>query len=256
VASPDSGSAPAKDAYPGAGQGPDEGPSGNGPSGPSSDGGSARPDHAGPTLVDGGAPDAAGGPTGQDAGSAGTDGPPVSPPAPDFSAAGAPCRVAADCPLPGMRCDDEVNFGSAYGYCWKSCDDDTDCPGGSSCYLDLNGNRCLSDCASDADCRSGQSCTTKPSEWGPMYFCLPFCTSDADCPTAGQCDLYTGLCGGTSTWQKANGSPCESHVECRGDVCDIDGACTSPCDLARGAACPDGRTCQAGGGGPSMGLCK
>jgi hypothetical protein len=81
---------------------------------------------------------------------------------------GDPCTTRSDCG--DEICLTDVAFPG--GYCTETCKTDDDCPNGTVCGKDHQGNPvCLLACRENGDCRDGYGCFPSSTEDGPTV-CL------------------------------------------------------------------------------------
>jgi hypothetical protein len=145
---------------------------------------------------------------------------------------GASCTCNGDCA--SGSCYTEEDYGAPGGFCYHACTSDGDCTGGARC----SGEFCTPGCtAGGGECRVGWVCDG---------VCRPLCQADSDCSTYDTCDLYTGLCGLTTTGAGV-GAACASGDDCRSGYCNTggwtEGYCVSNCSVMA-QACPENAYCR------------
>jgi hypothetical protein len=164
-------------------------------------------------------------------------------------------RCTADTQCPGGFCFRETLHGWPDGLCTEDCSTNP-CQSGRCAELYGSEHHCVQECVTSDDCRPGYGC------FDPFYrgwtFCFPRCESDNHCPVTQQCNLYTGLCQGSSSGADT-GAQCATPSDCRSTVCwqnTSNGYCVTLCSLDSGV-CPGGAVCSNAMAGTTgdMGLC-
>ncbi len=156
-------------------------------------------------------------------------------------AVGSPCRDASDC-TEGVDtvCANEPESGFPAGYCYSSCNTQSDCPEGSVCMQTMFGGYCLKGCDPNGDgseCRPGYSCQDMAGD-GSIYACWPACTDDSQCVITGDCAVgdeygenYTGYCyAPPENCSDGVDNDFDSDADCDDDDCAGDAACGCPED--------------------------
>ncbi len=144
------------------------------------------------------------------------------------AAVGASCTNNAQCATGSCQ-----QFGFNDGYCTRSCQSAADCPAGSTCGSDPNGNGsniCLTICSAaggTSGCRAGYVCEKRTTLNGAAA-CVPGCNSVATCGTAPTCD-GRGFCCGAEGFACCEGQSCGGGLQCSSGYCvksPIGGSCT------------------------------
>ena len=155
---------------------------------------------------------------------------------PDFG----PCGCNDDC-SPGSYCATEGREGWPHGRCLYWCDPDLEdqCASGYYCRVSSPETAvCMQDCRSHDDCGDGYLCLRS------IRLCLNACETDEHCDH-GSCDLYSGMCRGTTTAGLPMGETCDDREECRSRQCMRIGSysqCTRVCEYSE-QRCPDDNVC-------------
>lgn len=192
----------------------------------------------------------------------------------------ADCTVDADCGDAKLRCQNKICEpvgdctmdsqcpankvcsippGAGEGKCAPFCQQDLDCPIGSTCQKQGDRYKCLPGCATNANCRLDQRCnqTSKQCE-GPTVGSARVCQATASCRTCELCNTHDATkplyeCASAKT-SFPHCQPCNSSVDCSGGTCvslDDGRFCAQPCGITP-ADCPQGFVCLATGTGQQV----
>ncbi len=136
-----------------------------------------------------------------------------------------PCSEALPCVADGVTCYSLAS--AATGVCSIMCNDEGDCPDGSTCVASF----CLKECPSGSGCESGSTCFSKYACWPDCRLQPGFCGSEQACganglccqAVAAECDDVLTCCDGLS----CVGGKCQDGGGCRqpGATCGYDNQC-------------------------------
>ena len=191
---------------------------------------------------------------------------------------GARCASSSDCQSALCLTEEAPLFengGPAGGICSASCEDDTPCPGGSTCVETKAGLRCLPSCSfgddsskcqgrnelacepllvttdrgcdADDECNADELCFETDAIEGAtgrcervLGVCSPRCGSDRDC-NGRSCDLGSGECVNEAPTGLPAGASCDiANDECAGNCVAIDdehAECEERCRIGAASGC-------------------
>ncbi|QRN94280.1 adhesin [Archangium violaceum] len=176
------------------------------------------------------------------------------------------CLPADSSTQVGNACTQDLNCGSAYGfcqqpvllpssgtawyggYCSEMCGSGVGtCPTGSVCtQVSSTANMCLDQCNTLADCRDGYVCASQPGG----NLCISKCYSDADCGSGFACRICEGVCAPVRNSGVVIGDACNDDAQCgTGQLClkvngHPQGFCSQTCAGTTTCSCPEGSSCQ------------